>query len=70
MIPFHTRDLLKQTECVRTVSVKILYRLHKHFTVKHIIQSKMKEAGRPIVCSVQVAKELQVLNRLKHIVEV
>ena len=48
---------MKQTECVRTVSRKILYHWHKHFTVKHLIQSKMKEAGRLIVRSVQVAKE-------------
>ena len=36
-------NLLKQMECVRTVSRNLLYRWHKYFIVKHLIQSEMKE---------------------------
>lgn len=37
----YIRDLLKQTQCVRTVSMNLLYRWHKH----HLLQSEIKEGG-------------------------
>ena len=41
--PCQTRDLLKQTWCVRTVLRNYLYRWHKRFIVKYFFQNEMKK---------------------------
>lgn len=37
MTPFQPRELLKPTECVRTLSKNLLYHWQKRFTLKHIV---------------------------------
>ena len=78
MSPCQTKDLLKQTECERTVSRNLLYFWHKHFTVNNLFLSKMKEAGWlkiitegfRLATSVRISKECCASNSWRNIVEV